>query len=362
MAETKLKRVLIMAGGTGGHIFPGLAVANRLQADGVEVVWLGTENGLESRLVPSAGFPLYTIKINGLRGKGIKTFLIAPFKIVAAIIDARAIIRVLNPDVVIGMGGFASGPGGIASWLSRRPLIIHEQNATAGLTNKMLARIAKRVLEGFPGAFKSRKKVVTVGNPVRTEIINLPKPKKRLTPLHSPLRLLVLGGSLGARALNEIVPQALMLLAPEERPVVLHQTGNKLMAIAKKAYESADIDVTLQPFIEDMAAAYGWADIVICRAGALTVAELCTVGLGAILIPFPHAVDDHQTANAEYMVRGGAAYCIQQPQLSKERLADELKQFIDQHEKCLTMAEAAYRLRYNDVTEKIVGICEEVSS
>ena len=176
MAETKLKRVLIMAGGTGGHIFPGLAVANRLQADGVEVVWLGTENGLESRLVPSAGFPLYTIKINGLRGKGIKTFLIAPFKIVAAIIDARAIIRVLNPDVVIGMGGFASGPGGIASWLSRRPLIIHKQNATAGLTNKMLARIAKRVLEGFPGAFKSRKKVVTVGNPVRTEIINLPKP------------------------------------------------------------------------------------------------------------------------------------------------------------------------------------------
>lgn len=361
MTENKLKRVLIMAGGTGGHVFPGLAVAAYLCKQGVTVHWLGTKQGLESHLVPDANIPLHLISISGLRGKGMKSLLLAPYKIFKAIMQARQIIREINPDVVLGLGGFVSGPGGVASWLLRYPLVIHEQNAKAGLTNKILARFAKKVLEGFPRAFYPQKKVIAVGNPVRHEIETLRAPSERFDLARSKLRLLVLGGSLGAQALNEIVPKALSLLSPAERPEVLHQAGNKHIEEAKKAYHSRQIEAELTAFVKDMAEAYAWADIVICRAGALTVSELCAVGLGAVFVPFPFAVDDHQTANAQFMVDHHAALCIQQRELTAEQLADIVRQFALSPEKRLMMAKAAYDLRKVNVTEKIFDILAEAA-
>lgn len=356
----ELKCVLIMAGGTGGHVFPGLALAHYLRERGVAVHWLGTPQGLESRLVPEANIPMHLISISGLRGKGVKALLSAPYKIARAVLQSLRIMKEVKPDVVIGMGGFVSGPGGMASWLSRRPLIIHEQNAKAGFTNKMLAYVAKRVLEGFPAAFKPRPNVIVIGNPVRAEIGNLPAPEDRLTPARSPLRLLVLGGSLGAQAINEIVPRALARLEAGERPQVLHQTGDKHFEAAQAVYGALGIKADLKPFIKDMAQAYSWADMVLCRAGALTVAELCTVGLGAIFVPFPYAVDDHQTANANFMVKHNAAFCIQQAELTESRLADIVRELSVKPKERLAMAEAAYQLRNMKVTEKIFEICKEV--
>lgn len=360
MNSTKLKRVLIMAGGTGGHVFPGLAVANYMRDNGIEVHWLGTAQGLEARLVPEANFPLHTISVGGLRGKGIKPLLVAPFKVTSAIMQSRRVIKDINPDVVIGMGGFASGPGGIASWLLGRPLIIHEQNAKAGMTNKILAKIATKVLAGFPDSFTPTSKVVTIGNPVRSEIESLPPPEARFKQPHAPLRLLVIGGSLGAQALNDVVPRALAKLSVNDRPEVWHQTGDKHFDITKKAYESMGVQANLTPFIKDMAEAYASADVVLCRAGALTIAELCAVGLGAILVPFPYAVDDHQTANASFMVKGKAALCIPQAELTEGCLADMIKQFSQSPEKCLTMAQSAYELRKIKVAEHVFDICKEI--
>lgn len=358
--QTKLKRVLIMAGGTGGHVFPGLAVARYLRDRGIEVHWLGTEQGLEARVVPEAGIPIHYIHISGLRGKGLKSLLLAPFKITAAVWQSIQVMRKFKPDVVVGLGGFVSGPGGVASWLMRKPLIIHEQNATAGFTNRMLAKVAKRVLQGFPTAFKPSDRVVAVGNPVRQEIETLPPPNQRLHA--QPFRLLVLGGSLGAQALNQVVPEALSLLPPTERPEVTHQTGDKHFTLAQQVYAQFGVDAALTPFIKDMAHAYAGADMVLCRAGALTVAELCSVGLGAIFIPFPHAVDDHQTANASYMVQHQAAYCIQQKELTSAQLAEIIKQLSHSPETRLKMAEAAYELRTNNVTQKIYDvICDVVN-
>jgi UDP-N-acetylglucosamine--N-acetylmuramyl-(pentapeptide) pyrophosphoryl-undecaprenol N-acetylglucosamine transferase len=286
--------------------------------------------------------------------------LAAPLKVTAAVRQSIALIKKINPDVVIGMGGFVSGPGGVACWLTGRPLLIHEQNARPGMTNKILSRISRRILAGFPSAFKSHAKVIDIGNPVRADIASLPPPQERLRPAHLPLRLLVLGGSLGAQALNDVVPRALARLKPEERPEVLHQTGDKHFDQAKKSYESMQIKADLQPFIHDMANAYAWADMVLCRAGALTVAELCAVGLGAVLVPFPHAVDDHQTANAQFMVHNRAALCIQQTELTEARLADIVKEFTKSPEWRLAMAQAAYQLRKVNVAEKIYQICQEV--
>jgi UDP-N-acetylglucosamine--N-acetylmuramyl-(pentapeptide) pyrophosphoryl-undecaprenol N-acetylglucosamine transferase len=363
MKETgTLKRVLIMAGGTGGHVFPGLALAKLLREKGVDVHWLGTREGLEARLVLDANFPLHFINIQGLRGKGAFKFLFAPIKISLAILQSLYVLKKVKPNVVIGMGGFVSGPGGIASWLVRRPLIIHEQNAKAGTTNQLLARIAKRVLCGFPNAFKPGAKVITIGNPVRTDILHLPSPDKRLCRHSSKFNLLILGGSLGAQAINEIVPAALSLLPDDRRPNLLHQTGEKHFEQTKKAYQSKDISVNLQPFIKDMAEAYAWADMVLCRAGALTVAELCAAGLGAIFVPFPFAVDDHQTANAYFMVKHHAAICIPQAELTETHLANMLKQLIQSKEDCLAMGKAAYSLRRVDATDEIFKICLEVCS
>jgi len=326
--EKKLKHVLIMAGGTGGHVFPGLAVADYLKEQGVEVSWMGTPQGLESRLVPEA--------------------------------EAGRIIKKTRPDVVLGMGGFASGPGGLASWLSGTPIIIHEQNAKAGLTNKVLSVIARRVLAGFPNVFPKNGKMITVGNPVRTAIENMPSPSERMKNPGSRYRLLVLGGSLGAKAINDMLPDALASLSAENRPEVIHQTGEKHIEQVKKHYESKGLDIKVTAFIQDMAEAYTWADIVLCRAGALTVSELCAAGVGAVLIPFPYAVDDHQTANASFMEKAGAGICIQQRDLSADKLADVIKVFSIAPEKGRAMAEAAYSLRKPHVTKQIFDILNEV--
>lgn len=359
-----LKKVLIMAGGTGGHVFPGLAVAHYLKTQGVEVHWLGTKQGLEASLVPEADIPLHMIRINGLRGKGAKIFLAAPFKILAAIWQSLKIIKKINPDMVVGMGGFASGPGGAAAFLSGKPLVIHEQNARAGMTNKLLAHAAKRVLQGFPGSFAPQSKLLHIGNPVREEIENLPPPQMR--GHQSNQRLLVLGGSLGAQALNNIVPYAIAQLKPQERPELWHQTGEKHFEAVKKIYEELGLNsdkIKIVPFIKDMAHAYGWANMVLCRAGALTVAELCTAGLGAIFVPFPHAVDDHQTANADFMVRRHAAVCIQQKELTDSRLAEVIQAFSASPEKRFAMAQAAYQLRKVNVAKQFYEIlCEVMGS
>ncbi len=356
----KLKKVLIMAGGTGGHVFPGLAVAKMLQEDGVEVHWLGTQKGLESRLVPEAGIPLHFISIHGLRGKGIKDVVLAPFRLTQAIFQSLKIIHQLKPDVVLGMGGFVSGPGGISSWLLGRPLVVHEQNAKVGLTNKWLAKIAKKVLEGFPGTFSPTNKIITTGNPVRDAIANILPPNNRFDGREKPLRLLVVGGSLGAVAINELVPQALHLLNENERPVVRHQTGEKNFDITVKNYQAAQVTAEITPFIADMELAYQWADIVLCRAGALTVAELCAAGVGAILIPYPYAVDDHQTANANYLVKNNAALLVQQSALTAEGLAAILRDFTASPQKRIAMATAAYQLRKVDATNRVLEICGEV--
>jgi UDP-N-acetylglucosamine--N-acetylmuramyl-(pentapeptide) pyrophosphoryl-undecaprenol N-acetylglucosamine transferase len=355
----KLQRVLIMAGGTGGHVFPGLAFAAYLKAQGVEVSWLGTSKGIEATVIPEAGIPLHLITIQGVRGKGFVTLLRTPFRLWTAVRQAMRIMRDIKPDVVVGMGGFVSVPGGIASLFLRVPLIIHEQNAKVGLANRLLSRLARRCLAGFETAFQGRPRTTTVGNPVREELESLPPPSERLMPPRSPFHLLVLGGSLGAKALNDIVPEALSQMPVSQRPEVWHQTGSLHLDETRKIYENMGIKVNLIPFIKDMAAAYAWADVVLCRAGALTVAELCAVGLGAIVVPYPFAVDDHQTANAETLVRCGAAQCIQQAELRADQLAQQLKALADSPNLRLNMAEAAYARRRVKVVQNMYDICQE---
>lgn len=357
---SKLQKVLIMAGGTGGHVFPGLAVAKQLREEGVEVHWLGTQKGLESRIIPESSFPLHIVSIGGLRGKGLKDILLAPFRLIYALSQSLRILHQLKPDVVLGMGGFVSGPGGIASWLLRYPLIIHEQNAKVGMTNKYLSLFATKVLQGFPGTFSSQNKVLTTGNPVRKEIAEILAPEDRLTTREKPLRLLVVGGSLGASAINELLPKALAKLPEEARPLVRHQTGERHFDETVNAYAAAGVQAEVTAFITNMDQAYMWADLVLCRAGALTIAELCAAGLGSILIPYPHAADDHQTANANFLVKNNAALLIQQSVLTEDGLATILKQLSESPTQRVAMAQAAYGLRRVDATTKVLEICGEV--
>ena len=349
--------ILIMAGGTGGHVYPALAVARALQQQSREVVWLGTHRGIESRVIPDAGIPIEWVAISGLRGKGLPALLLAPFKLFYALSQSVYVMFKHRPAAVLGMGGFVSGPGGLAAWLTRRPLIIHEQNAISGLTNRLLARLARVVLQAFPGSFNSRKPVETVGNPVRVDIAAIEAPDRRLAERNGPVRLLVLGGSQGALALNEAVPAALALLPAEMRPVVRHQTGEATADSARSAYETHGIDAGLEPFIEDMAEAYAWADLVICRAGALTVAELSAAGLPAIFVPFPTAVDDHQTANAGPMVEAGAAEIIQQAALTDDSLAGILRRFLASRDELLMRARKARSLAMPDALTRITHHC-----
>lgn len=346
-------KVMIMAGGTGGHVYPALAVAEELQSRGAEVVWMGTRAGLEARVIPAAGYPVEWVGVAGLRGKGALSWLGAPWRLLKAIVQAAGAVRRVAPRAVVGMGGFASGPGGLAAWLLRRPLLVHEQNAAAGLTNRALSHLADTVLQAFPGTLARAR---TVGNPVRKEILALPGPDERMSGRNGRIRLLVLGGSGGALAINRMVPAALARLPEERRPEVRHQAGRTLEQ-ARAAYAEHGTDGEVVAFIEDMAAAYAWADLVVCRAGALTVAELAAAGLGALLIPFPFAVDDHQSANGAYLVERGAAVLIQQRDLDPARLAEELDRLCGDRGRLRSMAEAARAAAWPRATHDIVEAC-----
>jgi UDP-N-acetylglucosamine--N-acetylmuramyl-(pentapeptide) pyrophosphoryl-undecaprenol N-acetylglucosamine transferase len=349
--------ILIMAGGTGGHVFPALAVARALRQHDEEIVWLGTRRGIEAELIPAEDIPLEVTRVAGLRGKGLLTWLLAPFKLMVALFDAIAVVRRRRPKVVLGMGGFASGPGGLAAWLLRKPLVIHEQNSVAGLTNRLLAGFAREVLEAFPGSFSASVRTQLVGNPVRPDIAALPVPAERLRHRSGALRILVLGGSLGAKALNETVPQAIALLDENARPEILHQAGKATIDVARAAYVESGVDATIEPFIADVAAAYAWADIAICRAGALTVSELAAAGLGAILIPYPSAVDDHQTTNARYLVDAEAAVLMPQSELTPAKMAGEIRRCIDDRSLVLARAQRARELAKPEATREVADLC-----
>ncbi len=352
-------RVMVMAGGTGGHVFPALAVAEALQRQEMEVHWLGVRGGFEEPLVRDAAFPFHGIEISGLRGKGLRRWLAAPHDVGRAVWQARAVIRQVQPRLVLGLGGFVSGPGGVAAWMQGVPVLVHEQNAIPGLTNRILARIAQRVLEAFPGSFTQRPRVQTVGNPVRREILDLPGPEARMHGREGPLRLLITGGSQGAQALNQSAPRALALIAPERRPLVIHQAGCGKEEATAAAYEAAKVRAEVSPFIGNVAEAYGWADLVLCRAGALTVSELAAAGVGSILVPFPHAVDDHQTRNAEHLVKAGAALLLPQHELTPESLADLLRPHCENRNRVRAMAFAARSAARPLATETVARIVQE---
>ncbi len=351
------RRVLIMAGGTGGHVFPALAVADELRAQDCDVFWMGTENGIEAKLVPAAGYPLTFIHVKGLRGNGLLGWLLAPFKVVKAVYQAITAIKKLKPDVVLGMGGFASGPGGLAAWLLKIPVVIHEQNAIPGMTNRLLSTIAKQVLEGFRQSFDTARGAVWVGNPVRASIEAIAAPDSRFANRTGPIRLLVLGGSLGAKALNNIVPQAMALTDESNLFEIKHQSGERHLSECQQNYQGATINAEVTAFIDDMTSAYAWADLVICRAGALTIAELAASGVGALLVPYPYAVDDHQTHNALALVNSGAAILIQEDTLTAELLLKQLSTFIGHREKLLDMANAARSQAKLGTAKVVADIC-----
>ncbi|MCR6686427.1 undecaprenyldiphospho-muramoylpentapeptide beta-N-acetylglucosaminyltransferase [Pseudoxanthomonas sp.] len=350
--------VMIMAGGTGGHIFPGLAVADELRARGVPVVWLGAAGAMETRLVPQHGIEIDTLPIAGVRGKGKLALLAAPWRLAQAVNAARAVLRRRRPRAVIGFGGFASGPGGLAARLAGLPLLVHEQNRAPGLTNRVLSRLARRTLSGFPGSF-AREEVT--GNPVRTQIAALPMPDERLAGREGAMRVLVLGGSQGARALNEAMPRALAALAAGAAIEVRHQCGEKLRAEAEQAYAGAGVAASVEAFIADMAAAYAWADLVVCRSGASTLAELCAAGVGSVLVPFAAAVDDHQTRNAEYLVEHGAALLLNQDAQLAMNLEAALRALAADPARRLAMARAARGLARTDAAARIADAILETS-
>jgi UDP-N-acetylglucosamine--N-acetylmuramyl-(pentapeptide) pyrophosphoryl-undecaprenol N-acetylglucosamine transferase len=350
-----------MAGGTGGHVFPALATAQELARRGWEVSWLGVPDSFESRLVPAYGFPLDLVPVRKIRGQGLRAWLLAPLHLGTALVHAARALRRRRPGVVLGMGGFVSGPGGLMSRLLGYPLVIHEQNAIPGLTNRALARIATRVLEAFPGSFRAARRAVAVGNPVRAEIVALPRPASRLAGRTGPARLLVIGGSLGAQALNETLPPALARLPAPARPQVRHQAGRGKAAATEAAYRAAGVAVQVTEFVDDMAQAYAWADLVVCRAGALTVSELAAAGVAAVLVPYPHAVDDHQTRNAAYLADAGAGILLPQTALTATRLAEVLAGLVGDRPRLLAMAEAARRLARPDAAQRVADACEEAS-
>jgi UDP-N-acetylglucosamine--N-acetylmuramyl-(pentapeptide) pyrophosphoryl-undecaprenol N-acetylglucosamine transferase len=350
--------VLIMAGGTGGHVFPALACAKEFKARGYSVHWLGTPRGIENELVPAAGLPLHLISVSGLRGKGKLSLLKAPFQLLRALFQARRIVRELEPVCVLGMGGYVTGPGGLAARMSGAPLIIHEQNAVAGTANRSLVPFASRVCEAFPDTFAASDKRRTTGNPVREELF-LETPRDSLR--NRQPRLLVLGGSLGAEPLNKLLPEALARVAGELRPEVFHQAGKQHAEITAERYGAVGVEAQVVPFIKDMARAYAWADLVVCRAGALTVSELAAAGLPSFLVPLPHAIDDHQTYNAGYLARDGAAVLLPQGSTDAAKLAAQLTEVLMHPERLKEMASTARRLAKPDATRTVVDICLEVA-
>lgn len=359
-----MSRVLIMAGGTGGHVFPALAVARRLIESGVEVAWLGTRRGLEAKVVPAANLPIEMewVAIRGLRRKGPLGWLAAPFTVGLAVIQAFRVLRRRRPDVVLSFGGFVAGPGSLVAWLTRTPLVIHEQNALPGFTNRVLAPLADYVLSGFPGAFGNLTAARHVGNPVRPEIAALPAPADRLAGRAGPLKLLVVGGSQGARVFNEVIPAALGTLPRGQHPEVWHQCGHGNAHRVQAAYRLAHARARVTEFIENMAAAYAWADLVLCRAGAMTVAELATAGMPAVLVPYPHAVDDHQTANAHFLSDRGAAVLVPQAELHPGRVRELLQELDGNRALLLKMANTARSCAVLDAADTVAGLCLEVAA
>ena len=353
--------VLIMAGGTGGHVYPGLAVARVLHHRGVDVVWLGTRHGLEAKLVPPAGFHMEWISIKGLRGRGVAGWLLLPFRMMIAMGQALSVFLRRRPSVVLSMGGFVAGPGGLIAWLLRRPLVIHEANAIPGFTNRFLALVASRVLCGFPGTFGNQPKAKHVGNPVRKEIFNLPAPEERMSGDHEHLRVLVIGGSQGARALNAVVARTFNQMSPDSRPELWHQCGARWLNETRDVYGDNLNAVRLVEFIDDMADAYRWADVVLCRSGAMTVAELAAAGVGAILVPFPYATDDHQTANAHYLVDHEAAILLPEAECTSEKLQELFITLGKNRDVTLKMAQHARECAMPDADVMVAQVCEELA-
>mgnify|MGYP001817031098 FL=1 len=355
-----MSTLMIMAGGTGGHVYPALAVAHTLQADGVDIFWLGTRDGIEARVVPENQFDIEWISISGIKGKGLFAMITAPFKIVYAMLQTAVIIYRRRPQAALGMGGFVSGPGGLMAKFLMLPLLIHESNAVVGLTNKWLAKIANEVLVGFPDVLSTSHHHHYVGNPVRQTIAALPAPEQRLQGRSGNLNLLVVGGSLGAQILNETVPQALAKMDSALRPAVRHQAGHGKLDGTIENYHALDIEASCSEFIEDMAEAYEWADLVICRAGAMTVAEIAAAGVAAIFVPYPYAIYDHQTKNAQFLTEKKAAILISQERFTAERLAELLAELTDDRP-CLTgLSRRARRYAKTDATRRVADICIEV--
>lgn len=350
------RTILIMAGGTGGHIMPALAVADILREKGWQVVWLGAPDSMEAEMIPRLGYAMELVRFSGLRGKGIMRKLMLPLNLLVAMSQSARVIAKCHPDVVLGMGGYITFPGGLMARLYLHPLLIHEQNSVAGLSNKVLARIASRVMSGFPDVLP---RAVWCGNPVRANIASLPEPRLRYTSRTGRLKVLVVGGSLGAQVLNEIVPQALSLIPAEQRPEVIHQTGKQHHASVLESYRSSGVAADIQPFLNDMEACYAGADLVICRAGALTIAELAAAGVASMLVPYPLAVDDHQTHNARFLSSHGAAILLPQPELNAQIVASYLLQL--GREKLLAMAEQARALAKPEAALNVAKVCEELA-
>jgi len=350
------KTALIMAGGTGGHIFPGLAVAQALRDKGWRVHWLGAPGSMESRIVPTRGIPLELVEFGGVRGKGIKTLALLPIKLLRAFWQSLQVVRRVKPDVLVGLGGYITFPGGMMGVLCGKPLVLHEQNSVAGMANKVLAGVADRVFAAFP---KAMPKAEWVGNPLRAEFLNLPAPEVRFAGRSGPLKVLVVGGSLGARALNTVVPQALALIPEAQRPVVTHQAGEKQIDELRANYAAAGVQATLTPFIDNTAQAFADADLVICRAGASTVTELAAVGAAAAFVPFPAAVDDHQTFNARFLVDQGGGWLLPQATLTPEALAEMLLK--TERPALMQRALGAKKMQQLHATEAVVAACEELA-
>ena len=353
----KTKCALVMAGGTGGHIFPGLAVAEALRDAGWRVHWLGAPNSMESQLVPPRGFALETIDFGGVRGKGLKTLALLPLRLLKAFWQSLQVVRRVQPDVVLGLGGYITFPGGLMARLCGKPVVLHEQNSVAGMANKVLAVVAARVFTAFPHVFKTAQ---WVGNPLRQAFTQQAAPADRFADRTGPLQILVVGGSLGAKALNDIVPQALALIPEAQRPQVIHQSGAKQIDALRANYEAAGVQAELTPFIDDTATAFANADLVICRAGASTVTELAAVGVAAIFVPFPFAVDDHQTTNAGFLVQNGGGWLVQQADLTAANLAEQL-QNLDRSQ-LLACAQKAHEQRKTNATREVVMACEELAA
>ena len=353
----KQKTALIMAGGTGGHIFPGLAVAQALRERGWRVHWLGAPGSMESRIVPAQGFVLETIDFSGVRGKGLKTLALLPWRLARAFWQARQVVRRVRPDVVVGLGGYISFPGGAMARLAGVPLVLHEQNSVAGMANKLLARIASRVFTAFPGALPQGQ---WVGNPLRAAFLQQAAPEQRFAGRTGPLRLLVVGGSLGARALNEIVPQALALIPADQRPLVTHQSGAAQIDALRANYAAAGVEAELTPFIDDTASAFADADVIVCRAGASTVTEIAAVGAAAVFVPFPSAVDDHQTTNAQFLVQAGGGWLLQQRDMTAQGLAQMLQNM--ERTALINRALEAKKMQKINATQDVVAACEALAA